>query len=1044
MAELTRYWKDRMPSFPAESALPVPLTRRKMLTRDETYTHCSGVRWEQLLAGDREDRPCLSISETEHRFLRSDSFRDLGPLRITRRWDVDSLIARATTLAAFRGGFQLSYSPSFLRRIVQNPYVRFEGHAIQKLKQLRLGFGLASGGYDYHCHVFFPNMDETQETHLDHRHQQLWIDEIVLPALRHSCEADILQHHPRSHADAYLKAGGRKERHPHKSDPAHHTGFMDIHFPVPEPSLARFWDEIVRRCNRRREWQHPFLVISGHGLKLWTKASDALHCRESYVAHLDRCFRMEHLPARDCWLDFGVEDTPAGAGDGGAPPAVTLLRKAPCLREWAGSFSCPSSVSALTRTVDYTWALTRDAGSATTELYPTNDLREKGGIAYNKAYNLHKDVFAIPPLHGHSPFGNHQLEALGYSQSLIDRWYRTNRGGGGAPSYPDKRNQLKAAEQHTKERIHTGLEAAARTSFGVRQEYRIDLTLFQSLDLTDEPHVETVECETSKNENDRSGTSTRDQRDAETHRPYFILPTAEVVEYEKYDINRYLLLLEFLASTAESAPGGVEALSHEQQSLNGVMVSALRQALNLSVGGGNPCLSWALWLDHWKPKAGRRPRGRSAESQTSTSRRRRIGLNLKDSVQRTGLAWFPRDLIAWEGIPTFRSSVVNRLAFLTNGLQRTLRTRRIQTKLTEEDRLLALLRRKLQAIRQPSPPGSTREDDLRGVMSIGAQLCVQAYIQDVIKKLVERVEDPPPDHPALDVDPSLRRAAIARYRWKEVTGDLSEDDAKGLGGLTYGMICLMLKQEPHVVETRQARANGRARNGRLHFESYNTGSWMRKVQGLFEWDDGTARKWHREHFREVTRTVHGMFVQELGAEIGPRFKRRLALLSARHLLIVPQYDVDKFMVERKPHEYRSKDEVPPKLQRFKWLVAQLHREHLHEPMDRLFVKCGRAPRGQLRLTPQEQTDRKAIRLAMMNTASLQVMRSASRATGLLKHSEFYRVPTRLEDVADFYIELAVDRDQDSTEDDAENSSDDDDDDEDEEEEAGAESLPLHS
>lgn len=67
----------------------------------------------------------------------------------------------------------------------------------------------------------------------------------------------------------------------------------------------------------------------------------------------------------------------------------------------------------------------RDAGSATVALQLTNTWRVQDGITYNKAYNLHKDLFTTP-MKGVRPFQLPQLEGLGYAQKLLDEWYEKN------------------------------------------------------------------------------------------------------------------------------------------------------------------------------------------------------------------------------------------------------------------------------------------------------------------------------------------------------------------------------------------------------------------------------------------------------------------------------------------------------------------------------------------------------------------------------------------------------------------------------------------
>ena len=48
-----------------------------------------------------------------------------------------------------------------------------------------------------------------------------------------------------------------------------------------------------------------------------------------------------------------------------------------------------------------------------------------GGIIYNKAYNVNKELFTIL-FKGYNPFQNAQFKALRYLQDLLERWYLVN------------------------------------------------------------------------------------------------------------------------------------------------------------------------------------------------------------------------------------------------------------------------------------------------------------------------------------------------------------------------------------------------------------------------------------------------------------------------------------------------------------------------------------------------------------------------------------------------------------------------------------------
>ena len=161
LAQITQFWQRRVLPFAPRGITNYPLDLPEIASRNKDPNDYRHIPWQSLLAGGDENPPKLSFLKSENRFK--------GPeIQIRRRWDIDSFIARVTTLAAHRGGFNLAYRPPFLRRITQNPRIRIQGYKVHKLKQLRLGEGLAAGGFGYECHVFFPHMavKDGGETHL--------------------------------------------------------------------------------------------------------------------------------------------------------------------------------------------------------------------------------------------------------------------------------------------------------------------------------------------------------------------------------------------------------------------------------------------------------------------------------------------------------------------------------------------------------------------------------------------------------------------------------------------------------------------------------------------------------------------------------------------------------------------------------------------------------------------------------------------------------------------------------------------------------------
>lgn len=84
------------------------------------------------------------------------------------------------------------------------------------------------------------------ETHLSDRAQAIWVDHIVLPALKRSCSSDVYQHHPHSFADADFKARVKQECFTTGTGQA-----IDIRYVISESCLDTFWAEV-----RRLSYEH--------------------------------------------------------------------------------------------------------------------------------------------------------------------------------------------------------------------------------------------------------------------------------------------------------------------------------------------------------------------------------------------------------------------------------------------------------------------------------------------------------------------------------------------------------------------------------------------------------------------------------------------------------------------------------------------------------------------------------------------------------------------------------------------------------------------
>jgi hypothetical protein len=145
LQELTQFWRDKSGNID-------PLADPNLRTRTPAL---ESLPWKSILAGDGHP-PTLSFAKSES---------ERGPAVVVQRTrDVDSILSRISTLAAHRETFNISYYPKFKRRITSDVYTAINKCVPRSTKHLRLGHGELSS--NFHCYMFFPNMEVKESTHL--------------------------------------------------------------------------------------------------------------------------------------------------------------------------------------------------------------------------------------------------------------------------------------------------------------------------------------------------------------------------------------------------------------------------------------------------------------------------------------------------------------------------------------------------------------------------------------------------------------------------------------------------------------------------------------------------------------------------------------------------------------------------------------------------------------------------------------------------------------------------------------------------------------
>ncbi|KAF6238778.1 hypothetical protein HO173_003285 [Letharia columbiana] len=492
------------------------------------------------------------------------------------------------------------------------------------MKQLRLSYGVADGGLGAATHVFFPHLPVANSgvTHLSNDEQSSWVDNIIRPALRDTCGHHVRQHWPRSFADANHKARVKEEQ---SINGAGHP--IDINYPLPASLLEQYWDCVLRKSNEYPEFAGPVLIVMAHNLKGPTQRNSPALMKHDFLELMESCYDIHsegYLSRGDAWLDIGVEDVPVTDG-------VTLLRKTCCLEQWAQGFCDPRQAARHLTALRHPFMLTRDAGSISVELGPSNLLRSEGNLAHNKAYNSNKDLFATP-FKPYSAFGNDDFEGLGFSQTHIDRCFEVNRHGRTAVGTREshvKRPDIVKGYEKSKQRVAVALEDStkAKSSFGIRSECRAGRLFFVHCELSVDGHSITIAQAAAPPSSsqglsspmlsiDNIGSHPPADNQARVsiaegpHRSYWVLPTEEVNKFTSaYPyLNRWTVCVEASATRARPGPNNRPIASETQQRLHGITISACRRILALAIGGVAPSRRPELMLEKMESREHRQER----------------------------------------------------------------------------------------------------------------------------------------------------------------------------------------------------------------------------------------------------------------------------------------------------------------------------------------------------------------------------------------------------------------------------------------------------
>ncbi|KAL9571866.1 hypothetical protein ACKAV7_003855 [Fusarium commune] len=446
-------------------------------TGDKT-TELSPDQWRALFTGsitqgsdNKPKQACLHVEQAPQ-----------TPPGIS--FDVDSILGFVDSPAVATHGIRFYSAPQYGQNISTDVHLTL-GRADLDSERPRLIpsrlrdvphfiFARAEGADFITFHLFFPHLPCSHDfNRLTDEQFSRWFDDIFYPAVRQVYDTDRLQHLPASyrHALATCRAPQKENR---LLETSNYRAQLQMSYFLSPQGLQQLWIHILAAVCQPglQDFRDPELLIQAKGTKLLFKypdaPSDLLAAMNSFEDKLHGILDFSHIRSDRLYIDVGKETCPM-PDDVPSPEPQTYLWRRCCIRHHLSQLydgNIPKSGQNL-----YHESMLRDTGAMTT-LTPVRSRLRRGGILYGQMYSLAKEIIDAARTY---PFQNPDLRLLALDPQLRNGMQSI----GGKPA--SGKNVTDRAYLASKRRCHYGLTDSKQRSFGVREEYRISWTLFQSV-----------------------------------------------------------------------------------------------------------------------------------------------------------------------------------------------------------------------------------------------------------------------------------------------------------------------------------------------------------------------------------------------------------------------------------------------------------------------------------------------------------------------------------------------------------------------------------
>ncbi|KAH6984194.1 hypothetical protein BKA56DRAFT_642522 [Ilyonectria sp. MPI-CAGE-AT-0026] len=565
-------------------------------------------QWKEFLS-DESAEP-LSFHKTE-------ATLEHGPVRIERRWDVDSIWFGPKSLHAVRqpGIFRLSFMPPFKRNLSTDQVIRPHGINLATTRHILFG-SVNTSGIRFDVYLFFPQaarggFSKTSASHngLSLDRQKDLYDSIIIPAAFGNISDPLRQELPRSFDIAYAKAGDNSR-------------VCHLQYTLPTDDLAPFWNSIVQKANSFQirtksgesvtHFKNPRLLFQAHDLKniFATPSLDGTLTlvHDSILAGMDP----DQLDLHSYWLDIGtrdyVPDPPRGITSAVEP--FTVLWKSHChhhLHKRLSEITPDTPISAS----HFRSFLLRDIGTyhsrlkATGAVTPGCPRSREPAVIRAKAYNCNKELFSVM-YSNYRLFGSGYLPLLAFDNEMINDLSSSSQNRKRGSKTQLSRGAILKAWNANKRHLRSVSDPKVLSNYGVRKEVtlRFDIILMMwasgYFQATRESHTGPL---------DRTAPLLAEPS---VYLPFWTIPTKDINPMIFTQAARFVLPLDHLFFEAVHSFIGEKMLNYDK---------------------------W-IWLSRWTvPNRYFHRREELLERQ---------GLGLEGPIMTSGMLWIPPAKMDWQ------------------------------------------------------------------------------------------------------------------------------------------------------------------------------------------------------------------------------------------------------------------------------------------------------------------------------------------------------------------------------------------------------------